>query len=118
MKFMNCIFCKIIKGEIPANKVYEDDDIIVFKDIAPKAPIHVLVVPKVHFASLDKAKDENEKLLGKLLLQARDIAKSFGVNKSGYKVVINNGAGSGQIVFHLHLHLLGGWKKKIVGDSV
>ncbi len=112
---MNCIFCKIIKGELPTTKVYEDDDIIVFKDIAPKAPIHVLVVPKVHFASLADAKDNQEKLLGKLLLKTRDLAKELGIAESGYKVVINNGSDAGQLVFHLHLHLLGGWKKKIAG---
>ncbi|MBI3385049.1 histidine triad nucleotide-binding protein [Candidatus Gottesmanbacteria bacterium] len=115
---MTCIFCKIIKGELPTTKVYEDDEMIVFKDIAPKAPVHVLVVPKIHFASLNEAKEEKEKLLGKLLLKTRDIAKTLGISKSGYKVIINNGAGSGQVVFHLHLHLIGGWKEGAKGYIV
>ena|SRR3989338_6311465 len=114
LEFMeDCIFCKIIKGELPSTKVLEEEEIVAFKDINPLAPVHVLIVPKIHFPSLTEAKDNQQVLLGKLLLVARDLAKKLGIIDKGYKVVINNGPDSGQIVFHLHLHLLGGWKDKV-----
>ena len=114
----SCIFCKIINGELPSTKVYEDSDMLAFKDIQPVAPVHLLVVPKKHFVSLTDAENSDQKLLGKMLLKVRDIAKKMGIDKSGYKVVINNGEGSGQIVFHLHLHLIGGWVKEAVGYKI
>lgn len=106
----DCVFCKIIKGEMPSTKVFEDEEMVAFKDINPMAPVHVLIVPKIHFSSLVDATDEKQALLGKLLLKARDLAKELDVADAGYKLVINNGKDSGQIVFHLHVHLLGGWK--------
>jgi histidine triad (HIT) family protein len=104
----NCLFCRIIRKEIPAKIVWEDANSLAFRDIDPKAPTHVLVVPKVHVASLNEATDPV--MLGRLLLAAREIAAEEGIAESGYRVVLNTGAGAGQTVFHLHLHLLGGRK--------
>lgn len=114
----DCIFCKIIKGEIPSKKAFEDEKILAFYDISPKADVHVLIVPKKHISSLIEVQNEDKELLGNMMIKLRDIAKELGLSKSGYKVVINNGMASGQIVFHLHLHLLGGWKEKAGGWRV
>lgn len=114
----NCIFCKIIKGEIPAKKVYEDDNIIAFDDINPKADVHILVVPKKHIGSLIEISQSDKDLLGELIFKISEIAKKIGLDKGGYKVIANNGNGSGQIVFHLHFHLLGGWKMKAEGWKI
>lgn len=108
---LNCIFCKIINGEIPGKFVHKDKDFVVFHDINPKAPVHVLVVPKDHIESLVNVNDSHIDLLGSMLLTASKAAQKLGIAKDGYKVVINNGKASGQLVFHLHLHLLGGWKE-------
>jgi histidine triad (HIT) family protein len=105
-----CLFCRIIRKEIPATIVWEDAHALAFRDIDPKAPTHVLVVPKVHVASLNEATDAG--MLGRLMLAAREIAAEEGIAESGYRVVVNTGAGAGQTVFHLHLHLLGGRKFK------
>jgi histidine triad (HIT) family protein len=102
------IFKRIIDGEIPADVVYEDDDCLVFRDVSPQAPTHVLAIPKREIASLDAAADEDALLLGRLLLAVRDAARRLGVDKSGYRVTINCGPEGGQTVDHLHLHLLGG----------
>lgn len=107
----DCIFCKIIKGEITGKFVQKDNDIVAFYDINPKAPVHVLVVPVKHLESLREVNSDDQKLLGKLMLVVDKIADKLGIKKDGYKVVINNGQASGQIVFHLHLHLLGGWRE-------
>lgn len=107
----NCIFCKIIKGEIPGKFVYRDDNIVAFYDINPKAPVHVLIVPVKHMQSLRETRQEDKELLGSLMLRVNKIAKKLDIADSGYKVVINNGGASGQLVFHLHLHLLGGWER-------
>mgnify|MGYP001602339616 CR=1 FL=1 len=115
---MDCIFCQIIEGKIPSTKIYEDKDLVVINDIHPVAPVHVLIIPKEHFPSLVEAKDKHSVLLGKLLLTARDTAKSLGVSTSGYKIVINNKEDAGQIVFHLHIHLIGGWQKKAEGYRI
>ncbi|MBI4991265.1 histidine triad nucleotide-binding protein [Candidatus Gottesmanbacteria bacterium] len=109
---INCIFCKIIKGELPSKTVYKDKDFIVFNDINPKAPVHVLIVPLKHFESLREVSDRYERLLGKMMILVKKIAQKLGIGQTGYKVVINNGKDSGQLVFHLHIHLLGGWKEK------
>lgn len=106
-----CIFCKVIKGELPSKKVYEDKNLVSFYDISPKAPVHVLVVPVKHVESIREINDEDKNLMGELILAVKKIAQKLGIDKSGYKVVVNNGEGSGQLVFHLHLHLLGGWGK-------
>ncbi len=108
---VDCLFCKIIAGEIPSEKVYEDDAIMAFKDIAPKAPFHVLVVPKKHIASLEDLKDEDAVLMGHLHLALRDIARKENVASTGYRIINNCGAGAGQEVFHIHFHLLAGDKK-------
>jgi histidine triad (HIT) family protein len=108
----NCIFCRIVSGQIPSTKVYEDDQIIVFKDIHPKAPIHLLLAPKEHVESLITAGPQHEALVGKMLVLAPRLVREQG-SADGFRVVINNGPGGGQEVFHLHVHLLAGqrpWK--------
>jgi len=103
----DCLFCKISDGQIPADKVYEDDRIIAFRDISPQAPLHVLIVPRKHLATLNDADEQERDLLGHILLTAKRIAADEGV-PAGYRVVNNCGASAGQSVFHLHFHLLGG----------
>ncbi len=102
------IFEKIIAREIPADIVYEDESVLAFRDIHPKAPTHVLIVPKKALARLSEAKAEDEKLLGHLLLKAGEVARQLGLNQGGYRVVINNGKDGGETVPHLHCHILGG----------
>ncbi len=101
------LFSKIIRREIPADIVYEDDLAIAFKDIAPKAPVHILVIPKKPIPQLAAAESEDHALMGHLLLTAKRVAEQAGLN-NGYRVVINNGLDGGQTVYHLHLHILGG----------
>jgi histidine triad (HIT) family protein len=104
----NCLFCKIIAGQIPSTKVYEDEFCVAFNDISPQAPIHILIVPREHFDSLDKAGKGHAETLGHLLLTAAEIARQEGFAENGYRVVINTNDDGGQTVFHLHVHLLGG----------
>ena len=104
----DCIFCKIIKGEIPSEKVYEDDDILAFKDIQPAAPIHVLVIPKKHIANLMEVSNEDSELMGKIVVVMQKIAKQLGVDEKGFRIISNCGPDSGQEVMHLHFHLLAG----------
>ena len=104
----SCIFCRIARKEIPAKVVYEDERILAFEDIRPQAPIHILLIPKIHFASLNQAPEGAEKLLGELLVRAREIAGEKGIGASGYRIVLNTARDSGQEVFHIHFHLLGG----------
>lgn len=111
-KNMDCIFCKIISGEIPGKIIYRDQDVIVFHDISPKAPVHFLVAPVLHLPSLREVNDDDQKLMGRLLITTRKIAEELKIASSGFKVVMNNGKDAGQLVFHLHLHVLGGWRKK------
>lgn len=106
----NCIFCKIIKGEIPSTKVYEDEDIIAFKDINPAAPVHVLVVPKQHIESLEELDEENIKVVVPAHRAIKKVAEITGVAEQGYRVIVNCGEGAGQTVMHLHYHVLGGVK--------
>lgn len=103
----NCLFCRIIRGEIPARKVYEDPHIFAFEDISPQAPTHVLIVPKKHFAGLKEAQPEDADLIGRCHLAAAQIAREHNIEQ-GYRTVLNVGPGAGQSVFHLHVHLLGG----------
>lgn len=103
-----CIFCKIITKEIPSQLLYEDDEVVAFADINPKAPIHILIVPRKHIPNVDELKPEDEKLVGKLIYTAQKIAREKGIAKSGYRLVFNTRAHSGQEVDHIHLHLLGG----------
>lgn len=105
---MNCLFCKIISGEIPSSKVYEDEHCFAFRDIAPKAPVHVLIIPKEHIASADCIDSTNSAVIAKLLEAVPKVAKLCGV--TGYRLVSNIGPDAGQTVFHLHFHLLGGEK--------
>lgn len=103
----NCLFCKIVAGQIPSKKVYEDDRVLAFEDVDPKAPTHVLIVPKEHLRGLNEAKPEDAELLGHCQLAAAKIGRERGI-EDGYRTVYNVGPRSGQSVFHLHLHLLGG----------
>ena len=103
----DCIFCKIIKGEIPCKKVYEDDDVLAFHDINPSAPIHFLLIPKKHLESLAHAQPEDTALLGKMMALVPQLAKEQGC-QNGFRVVINTGRDGGQEVSHLHIHVLGG----------
>ena len=102
----DCLFCRIVRKEIPAKLVAEDEHCVAFRDINPQAPVHVLVIPREHVPSLNQATDAA--MIGRLSLMAADIARSEGVAESGYRTVINTNAGAGQTVFHVHLHLLGG----------
>ncbi|MGC2210859.1 MAG: histidine triad nucleotide-binding protein [Candidatus Korobacteraceae bacterium] len=103
----NCLFCKIIAGEIPSKKVYEDDQVYVFEDIQPVAPTHVLIVPKRHFAGLEKAEASDAAIIGYCHLIAAQLGRERKI-EDGYRTVLNVGPRSGQSVFHLHLHLIGG----------
>lgn len=105
---MDCIFCKIISGAVPAKKCFEDDAVVVFEDIRPKAPTHLLVVPKVHIRSVSDLGAEHGPLIARMLLSAKNIAQENGL--LGYRLVFNVGKEGGQEVDHLHLHLLGGWQ--------
>jgi histidine triad (HIT) family protein len=104
----DCIFCRIVAGEIPATVVHRDDEIVAFRDAGPQAPTHLLVVPVRHVASVAEAQASDAGLLGKMLLVCRDLASREGVASTGYRIVTNTGRGAGQSVFHLHFHLLGG----------
>jgi len=107
---MDCIFCKVVNKEIPSFMLYEDDEIVVIKDIEPKAPVHLLIIPKKHIPSLNQLEPEDKELIGKLVLVGKEMAKNQGVNESGYRLTFNVGKDSGQTINHLHLHLLGGRK--------
>ena len=112
----DCLFCKIIKGEIPSQKVYEDDEILAFKDIHPAAPVHILVIPKKHIDSIAKMEKEDELLIGKIYTVINKITEEQGVKEDGFRVIVNCGKNGGQEVMHLHFHLLAGTKlgQKIV----
>lgn len=105
---MDCLFCRIIAGEVAADLVHQDDVSIAFRDINPQAPTHILVIPREHIESLDEATQREERILGHLLRVAARVANQEGLSESGYRTVINTGAGAGQSVFHLHLHVIGG----------
>ena len=112
MQLDNCIFCRIARGEIPSSKVYEDEDVFAFRDINPKAPVHFLIIPKSHIASLADARPEDAALLGKMINLVPVLAKQQGCD-NGHRTVINTGRDGGQEVPHLHIHVLGGpqpWK--------
>ncbi len=103
----DCLFCKIVAGEIPSEKLYEDDDVMAFWDISPQAPKHFLVIPKKHLIDSPDVKEEDEKLIGKMVRVGAQLAAENGIS-NGYRAVINNGADAGQLVFHIHMHILGG----------
>ena len=108
MVLEDCIFCKVVAGEIPSSKVYEDDVCFAFNDLHPQAPTHILVVPREHVDSLETAGEQQKETLGHLLLSAAEIAREKGFSEFGYRVVINTNSDGGQTVFHLHVHLLAG----------
>ena len=105
---MDCLFCKIIAGEIPSNTVYEDDSVYAFHDIAPQAPTHVLVIPKTHIPSMAGVNEENAEIIAKVMSVISKIARDLGLEDGGYRVVSNCGEHAGQTVHHLHFHILGG----------
>lgn len=103
-----CLFCKIVDGRIPASIVHQDEQVVAFRDIAPQAPVHMLVVPKLHIPSLEALEREHQALVGHMVLVAQKLARQAGLAENGYRLVLNCGRDGGQTVFHLHLHLLGG----------
>lgn len=104
----DCVFCKIASGEIPADIVYEDADLLAFRDLNPQAPVHLLIIPRKHIPSLDGLWDEDSGIVGKIATVARDLARELGIAEEGYRLVTNCGPQAGQTVLHLHFHLLGG----------
>ncbi|AGG06094.1 hypothetical protein CY91_05405 [Dehalococcoides mccartyi] len=105
---MGCLFCAIAKGEIPAQIVYKDEDLVAFKDINPQSPVHILIIPRRHIANLTDLDEADTELAGKMILLAGKLAREMDIAESGYRLVINSGREGGQVVQHLHLHLLGG----------
>jgi len=103
-----CLFCRIAEGRIPADVVYDEGGVVAFRDIDPKAPTHILIIPREHVPSVDELDEDHAELVGRLYLAARDLAREEGIAENGYRLVMNNGPGAGQSVFHIHLHLLGG----------
>lgn len=104
----NCLFCKMVAGDIPTDVVYENDEVLAFRDINPQAPVHILIIPKTHISTLNDVDDEDAALMGKLFFAAKEIAEAEGVADEGYRTVVNCGALAGQSVFHVHMHLLAG----------
>lgn len=111
----NCLFCKIIKGDLPSSKVYEDEKVLAFKDINPAAPIHILLIPKKHISSLADVKEEDGELISYMHKMVNVIAKQEGFDKNGYRLIVNCGKDAGQEVMHLHFHILSGKK---LGDKI
>ncbi|MBU0613317.1 histidine triad nucleotide-binding protein [Patescibacteria group bacterium] len=112
---MDCIFCSISKKEVSADVVFENDEIIAFKDIAPQAPVHILVLPKKHIAKISDLSDDDAMLIGNIVNRARILAKKQGISDSGFRLVFNCGDEGGQVVDHIHLHLIGGKKLGEIG---
>lgn len=106
----DCIFCKIINGETDTEFVHQDENLVVFKDINPLAPIHLLIVPKRHIRSINDLTEGDRAIVSELIMTARKMAALFSIDKSGYRIFFNVEKGGGQVVFHLHLHLIGGWE--------
>ena len=107
---MDCIFCKIVNREIEKDFLYEDEKIVAFEDIAPKFPVHLLILPKKHIPSVDKIKEEDKELIGEMVLAAQKLAREKELVEGGYRLILNTGRDAGQTVDHLHIHLLGGAK--------
>ena len=116
---MDCLFCNIIDGKHPANVVFENDKVIAFKDINPKAPVHILVIHKDHISCIEDLNENNSSIMSDLFLGVKEVADILGINKKGYRVIINNGVAGGQIIWHLHIHVLGGREKmgRMVSES-
>ena len=105
---MSCLFCKIAAGEVPATIMLENNEMMAFRDINPQAPTHLLIIPKQHIATIDEADSKEEQLLGRMILSAKKLASMEGLTEAGYRLVFNVNSGGGQVVYHIHLHLLGG----------
>ena len=105
----DCVFCQIIHGEKPADFVYQGDAVVAFKDIKPHAPVHILIVPKKHIRSVNDLVEADRPVVSELIMTAKNLAEETGIARSGYKLVFNVERGGGQFVFHLHMHLVGGW---------
>jgi len=108
----DCLFCKIVNREIPSEFLYEDDAYVVIKDINPAAPVHLLLLPKMHIRSINDLNPAEGDIISGLFMVAKEMAREQGVNESGYKLLFNVEKGGGQEIFHIHLHLIGGWQKK------
>lgn len=106
----DCLFCKIANKEIKSEIVYEDDEVVAFKDINPKAPVHLLFIPKRHVSSMNEITEDDANILGKILMRIKDVAREQGIDEGGYRTIINCNKDAGQEVFHVHVHLLGGRK--------
>jgi len=105
-----CLFCRIVSGEIDSDTVYEDEDFVAFRDINPQAPTHIIIIPKAHIASVEKLTEKQRGIIGRLIIVAKKLAEQEGIAQRGYRLAINCGSDGGQVVPHLHLHLLGGKK--------
>lgn len=112
----DCVFCKITKKELPSTIEFEDEDVVVFRNIKPFAPVHVLIVPKKHIMNLSKVTEDDQMILGKMLFVAREMAEKLDISDA-FRIGIANGENAGQTVFHMHFHLTGGWKEKYNGDE-
>jgi histidine triad (HIT) family protein len=104
-----CTFCKIVKGEQSADFLYQDESLVVFKDIRPHAPVHVLIVPREHIRSVNDLREKDKGIISEMIVRAKEMAKELSIAQSGYRLLFNVERGGGQVIFHLHLHLLGGW---------
>jgi histidine triad (HIT) family protein len=107
----DCLFCKIAHGQMNTDFLFENDKLVVFRDINPHAPVHLLIVPKRHIRSINDLTPDDHEILAELIMTAKQMARKEGVNESGYKLLFNVEKGGGQVIFHLHLHLMGGWEK-------
>jgi len=107
----DCIFCKIVNGETNTRFLYKNDTLVVFKDINPEAPVHLLIVPEKHIRSINDLQEEDKNIVSEMIMTAREMANREGIAKSGYKIGFNVERGGGQVIFHLHLHLVGGWRR-------
>lgn len=105
----DCLFCRIVNGETDTEFLYETDTLVVFRDIHPQAPVHLLIVPKKHIRSINDLEDEDQTIVADLIMAAKEMARQKSVNKSGYRIFFNVEKGGGQLIFHVHLHLIGGW---------
>lgn len=104
----DCLFCKILDGDIPCDKVYDNDHVIAFRDVNPQAPTHILVIPRQHISTVNDLTEDNKNIVGEMMLAAKQVAKQEGMEETGYRLVMNCNEGAGQTVFHIHLHILGG----------
>ncbi|MDY6793628.1 MAG: histidine triad nucleotide-binding protein [Thermodesulfobacteriota bacterium] len=107
----DCIFCKIVNGEIPTEFLYKDDTLVVFRDINPHAPVHILIVPKKHIRSINDLTEKDRDIVSHMIMVGKEMAQKEAIHSSGYKLLFNVERGGGQVIFHLHLHLIGGWEK-------